>query len=350
MTLHFATYLSGKFLLGTGAARPCIDTPDETIEGFPEYAVNVDDLKDADAKKRLRALAKRIVASHNTSFRIIGFDVHGHADVTLKIPPGAERDQTEFEVSRDRAEAAQQLLFQMIEEEGGKAILAGIRANSKTVAVGSKCRKVPAPTEDEMKQNRRVEIFLKKFRFLPAPPSPPQPPKPGVKPQHWRLQIKNGSVATASVPYADILGEAIITLNVVITDLDRKKQADFVATAKGHTVGGSLVPSPLPAGASITNVLEGDPVDFTTQDQVQSVILENFEGTLMMGQNPGASASVKSIKGEFVMTFTALRVGTNPKSVTIPGGNDPLGLPQVSLGIQPADGSLKMKGSAKPMP
>jgi len=34
MTLHFATYLSGKFLLGTGAARPCIDTPDETIEGF----------------------------------------------------------------------------------------------------------------------------------------------------------------------------------------------------------------------------------------------------------------------------------------------------------------------------
>jgi len=348
MTLHFATYLSGKFLLGTGAARPCIDTPDETIEGFPEYAVNVDDLKDADAKKRLRALAKRIVASHNTSFRIIGFDVHGHADVALKIPPGAERDQTEFEVSRDRAEAAQQLLFQMIEEEGGKAILAGIRANSKTVAVGSKCAK-PAQTEAERKQNRRVEIFLKEFRFLPAPPSPPPPPTPAVRPQHWRIQIKNGSVATASVPYADILGEAIITLNVVITDLDRKKQANFVATATGHTVGGSPAASPLPAGASITNVFEGDPVDFTTQDQVQAIILENFEGTLTMGQNPGASASVKSIKGEFVMTFTALRVGTNPKSVTIQGGNDPLGLPQVSLGILPSDGSMKMKGSATPI-
>jgi hypothetical protein len=119
MPLLFGSFVNGRFLLGPATATPCVDRPDETIEGFPEFAVTVDTLNDPEAKRKLRALAKRIVASHNTPSRIIGFDVHGHADVTLRIPAGAERERTELEVSRDRAEGAQQLLLTMIEEEGG---------------------------------------------------------------------------------------------------------------------------------------------------------------------------------------------------------------------------------------
>jgi hypothetical protein len=72
---------------------------------------------------------------------------------------------------------------------------------------------IPAQTEAEMKQNRRVEIFLKEFRVLPQPPTPPPPPKPAVKDQHWTIQIKSGKVTTANVPFTDFAGVATISLN-----------------------------------------------------------------------------------------------------------------------------------------
>jgi hypothetical protein len=53
----------------------------------------------------------------------------------VRLPPGAERDRTEFEVSGDRADNAKELLLKMIEEEGGKPIIAGIRANAKSTAM-----------------------------------------------------------------------------------------------------------------------------------------------------------------------------------------------------------------------
>src|SRR5262249_51523309 len=146
-------------------------------------------------KEKLRKIAQRIVASHNSGpNRIIGFEVHGHADQTLRIAAGAERDRTEFEVSRDRAENARDLLLQMIEEEGGKPIIAGIKANAEAKGFGSKHRIfTPATTEPQMRKNRRVEIFLKEFVQPPPRPSPPEPPpKPEVR-THFRIQIKSGT-------------------------------------------------------------------------------------------------------------------------------------------------------------
>jgi outer membrane protein OmpA-like peptidoglycan-associated protein len=148
-------------------ATPNVDVPDEVIEGFPEFAFT---LSDPNVKRKMRDLAKSIVASHQTSKRIVGFEVHGHADVTLRLPPGPEREQTENEVSRDRAENARQMLLDLIQEEGGAAILGGIRANASARSFGSRFTKfTPAENETERKQNRRVEIFLKTFEAPPAP-------------------------------------------------------------------------------------------------------------------------------------------------------------------------------------
>jgi hypothetical protein len=347
MPLLVASFVNGLFLMGSVKARPCLDTPDETIDGFPEFEVAVENIKDLVARQKLRALAKRIVASHNTPNRIIGFEVHGHADVDLRTPAGEKRQQTELDVSRDRAENAKDLLLQLIEEEGGKPIIAGIKANTATVAVGSRCRKViPARTEAEMKRNRRVEIFLKEFRNNPRPPEPPPKPEPRPPEQgtNWRIQIKSGTIVTANSPVGEVLGFATIRLNVVITDLDRKEMVDFVATSTGLTIGGSLGASPLPAGTTIGQVREGKPKDFWT---TQGVSLMSFQGDLFMGQNPGASVSVLPAGGKFTMSF---RAPTRPKVVEVEGGNDPFSLPQASFGVQPADGSLTMQGSPVPAP
>ena len=69
-------------------ATPGVDAPDDTIDGFPEFAFTVDTINDPTVTRQLRALAKTIVASHQTSNKIIGFEAHGHADVTLRLPPG----------------------------------------------------------------------------------------------------------------------------------------------------------------------------------------------------------------------------------------------------------------------
>jgi hypothetical protein len=42
---------------------PGVDTPDETIDGFPEFTQDVDLINDPTIKPRLRALAKKIVAT-----------------------------------------------------------------------------------------------------------------------------------------------------------------------------------------------------------------------------------------------------------------------------------------------
>jgi hypothetical protein len=151
-------------------ATPGVDVPDDTIDGFPEFAFTIDTIKDPAVTTQLRALAKAIVASHATSNRIIGFEAHGHADVTLRLPPGPERDRAELEVSRDRAENARDLLLQLIEQEGGGAIIAGIRANASAQGFGAQFTKFnPARTEAERRKNRRVEIFLKTFQQPPRP-------------------------------------------------------------------------------------------------------------------------------------------------------------------------------------
>jgi hypothetical protein len=154
-------------------AVPKRDIPDQTIEGFPEFAFTVDTIRDPEIKRKLRVMAKAIVASHQTSNRIIGFEVHGHADVTQRFPPGPERERAQMEVSRDRADNAKDLLLTMIKEEGGEPILAGIRANASARSFGAEFTLFnPAVTDGERQKNRRVEIFLKTISIQPAPPTP----------------------------------------------------------------------------------------------------------------------------------------------------------------------------------
>lgn len=354
MPLLFASFANGRFQLGPAAtAGQCAGHPDETIDGFPELAYTIDTIRDPEVEKKLRALARRIVASHKNQSpdRIIGFEVHGHADVDLRLPPGAERDRTEMDVSQDRADNAQEILLKMIEQEGGTPFMAGIKANTSATGFGSACRVVkPARTEGEMRKNRRVEIFLKEFHFqpphpqpqLPAPPPGPRPPQVGT---HWRIQIKSGTVTTVSVPGTDILGVATIRLNVTLIDLDRKQQASFVATAAGQTLGGSVLPSILPAGFAPARVLQGPAQDFTTR---QGTTLLSFQGDLTLGQNPTAGISVVSTGGKYVMVFDALR--SERTTVAVDGGNDPGTLPAFSLGVAPALGTLSMQGGVVPAP
>jgi hypothetical protein len=331
--------------IGPVNATPGVTPPDETIDGFPEFAFTVDTIKDPFVKEKLRKIARRIVASHNSGpNRIIGFEVHGHADQTLRIAAGPGRDRTEFEVSRDRAENAQQLLLQMIEEEGGKPIIAGIKANSEAKAFGSKHRIFkPATTDPQMRKNRRVEIFLKEFVPPPPRPSPPEPPpKPEVR-TNFRVQIKSGTEFFFSTPIPGTALTVRISLNIIIFDVDRKEQAKFRATLLGKALP-PLVPGSTSVNTSIS-VVEGPPQDFNA---LEGVRLGDFDGDLIMGQNPGIAGV--GVGGGFFMFFEALRGPTRPNPVEVKGGNV-IGVPQISLiGVTPQNGSLKMDGQPTKSP
>src|SRR5262249_54295063 len=140
-------------------AAPRINAPEVKIDGFPEFAVTVDTLP-PDARAKITALAKKIVASHKTGSPIISFAVQGHADVALKEPL-ATRAQFEKEVSFDRAFNGDEALAEAISREpGGKDVLAKM-TRVKPKGFGSQFREVvPARTEAEMRRNRRIEIFI----------------------------------------------------------------------------------------------------------------------------------------------------------------------------------------------
>ena len=339
---HFAALVSAA-KLALAAAQPNVDAPDETIDGFPEFAFTADTIKDPAAMQKLRALAKRIVLSHQGSKRIIGFEVHGHADVTLRIPPGSERDRTEFEVSRDRAENAKALLLKLIEEEGGRPIIEGIRANATSNAFGSRFTKFkPARNEAEMRKNRRVEIFLKTFDPPPPKPTPPEPPKPPKAPEtgsNWRIRIKSGRVVQLPIPNFDLV-PVRINLTVEITDIDRNQTATFEATSTGQALPGGAVGPP----QFFTPIPPGDPTEFTT---ISGTTLNRFEGAVLIAQNPAIGVLVTK-GGEFVFDFEALGpVLTRPRQVEVSPGFS-LALPTLGGGIAPAfPGSMTMQGGPR---
>lgn len=346
MTLR-ALISAGVFhVIGPLKATPGLTTPDETIDGFPEFAFTVDTINDPLVKEKLRKIAKRIVASHNSGRpnRIIGFEVHGHADQTLRIAVGPERDRAEFEVSRDRAENAKALLLQMIEEEGGKPIIAGIKANSEASAFGSTHRIFrPATTEPQMRKNRRVEIFLKEFVPPPPRPSPPEPPpKPEVRTK-FRVQIKSGAIHFITTPIPGTALTVRISLKVVIFDVDRKEMATFSATALGKSLP-PIGPGPFQPLSTIA-VTEGPTEDFNAPEGIG---LGNFHGDLTMAVNPGVAGFGFGVGGRFAMFFEALRGPTRPNPVEVKGGTVQL-IPQFVV-ITPASGSLKMDGQPTKSP
>jgi len=334
-------------LVGSLKATPGVTPPDETIDGFPEFAFTLDTIKDPQVSQKLRSIAKRIVASHRGSKRIIGFEVHGHADQTLRVAAGAERDRTELEVSRDRAEHAKELLLKMIEEEGGTPIIAGIKANAVAFGFGSQHRIFrPATTEPQRRKNRRVEIFLKEFDPPKPAPSPEPPPKPNARPKHpWRIQIKNGTVATLQIPGSEV-SSLTITLVVEITDLKKKQKARFRVISTGGGAPSASFP-PVLSPADSQPVLEGKALDFFTTDETS---IANFAGSVDVGLSPGAGVSVLSTGGQFAFSFRDLeKIGrfTVPPMIVVEGGSSPLQLPQASLGGF-TTGTISMQGSPTP--
>jgi hypothetical protein len=316
--------ISGFGFIGfKGDPIPQVTVPDEVIDGFPEFGDRIDstDPKDKndpkkqqeekDAKDKLRKLAKRIVQSRASGRRIIGFVCHGHADQTLRFGPGPQRDALEQEVSDDRAENAKKLLLQMIEEEGGKPFIAGIRANATAKGFGSQFRIfTPAKTEAQMRKNRRVEIFLREF--IDPPPSPPPAPKPPTPPDngsHWSIQVLGGTTLNVAspIPFTDVLGSLTVTLDFEVIDKDRKQKQKFRYVGTGASIGAGVSLG----AAGLVTITKGTAVSFET---TKGTALDQFVGSADVVQEPGAGISALSAGGEFGFEFTEMgKIGTRLK-------------------------------------
>ncbi len=137
------------------------------ITGYPEYETNPKKLG-PEQQKVLRQIAQQIVISHSTNSPILAILVKGHADRALRKAQH-EREVFEMEVSKNRAESAQQALLQEIKSLAKGNEVANL-LKLKAIWVGSKELLVREPrSEAEMKMNRRVEIFWARC-ILPDPP------------------------------------------------------------------------------------------------------------------------------------------------------------------------------------
>lgn len=289
---------------------PGVTQPDEVIDGFPEFSDDINKVKDSKeiaseqkAKTRLRTVAKRIVASHKGGGRkIIGFEVHGHSDQTVRMQAGAQRDQFEQGISEDRGENCKTLLLQMIEEEGGKPFITGIKANATSKGFGSKHRIFrPANTVPQMEKNRRVEIFLREFVDPPPRPTPPlepTPPRPPETGSNWSVQILSGLTVSISTPID--LSSFTVILELQIIDKDRKQKAKFRYKGTGTALPSVTVGTSSPT--QTIRVTEGSQVGFTTR---KGTTLNNFVGRTDVFQDPGIGVSVLSKGGNFNFSFVA---------------------------------------------
>ena len=352
LRLSFANLFSG-FMFDP---VPKITTPDLVIDDFPEFAFTIglntrwsdaNHASEKDVEAKLRQLARRIVASHQTSDRIIGFEVHGHADKTLRPPAGSSAEQTEKEVSQDRAENAKEMLLRMIEEEGGRPIIAGIKANSRARGFGATHRIfAPALNEAQMKKNRRVEIFLKEFGVPfgpPPPPSPPPPPKPPEPGTSWKMRILSGTLTGVNVPIEGSPlqpGGAVIELDVEVIDVLRREKATF------HLKGSALSV----VGGPITSEKYETPGKFVPFQTMSGTVLSQLEGDVFIGKN-GDAVSKKSTAGFLFIDFDLKATVTSPKVIELPSGQSRSNsLPDHSPGYLPAPvaGSSKMVGKVVP--
>ena len=312
--------LSLRFVPGFGIIGlrtvpvPGVTQPDEVIDVFPEFSDDINKIKDPKdvaseqkAKERLRKVAKRIVASHKGGVRkIIGFEVHGHSDQTVRMQAGPQRDQFEQGISEDRGENCKEMLLQMIEEEGGTPFIGGIKANATSKGFGSKHRIFkPAKTVPQMEKNRRVEIFLREF--IDPPPTPPPPPPPPTPPEtgsNWSIQILAGQTLAISnpTPIPAEVSSFTITLTFEVVDKDRKQKAKFQYVGTG-VAAPSLAVGPKQTIQTQT-VTQGTPVPFQT---TKGTTLDKFAGGSSVDQAPGAGVSVLSTGGNFEFTFSEMQ-------------------------------------------
>ena len=320
MNLQFASFLRALSLASI-KAKPG-DKPDEKIDGYPEFASTIDTLHSPEVDDKLDKLAKRIVASHSTSDKIIGFEVHGHADLTLRPPPGQTHEEVEKSVSDSRAHNAKDLLLELIKKNGGESIITGIISNTDAKGFGSEFRiHKPATNDKQRDENKRIEIFLRHFKQPPPPPPKPEPPKPPEPGKTWRIKIKSGQLTNLLVA-----GAVNFSMNIEITDIVRNQKGTFEVSAKGIFLGmGATAFIPLKEGTD-------KPFETTS-----AVTLNNFTGAVKILQNPGDSS--------FNFDFEALSPAKTVGSVAVNAGSAPIP-PAIGPGL--ATGSLTLQGKPTP--
>jgi hypothetical protein len=114
---------------------------------------------DDDQRALLRSIAIEVVNSFSGLMPIVAIGVVGHADTALRVPV-SERAKKEMEVSVQRAEAATKDLKAEIDRQANLQSVTVVIAFSDPVGMGATKKLVSnALTEEQMKQNRRVEIF-----------------------------------------------------------------------------------------------------------------------------------------------------------------------------------------------
>ncbi len=309
------------------------------IDGYPEFATSVKDLKPEDQKK-VKELAIKIVNSHKTNQPIVSFLVRGHADVALRTPKGNARTEFERKVSQQRADSARNvILSEIIRQPGGDLVAKKIFFTSK--GFGSQFReKAPTPgrplTEAEMRKNRRIEIFTAETIVPPKKPEPkpaPTPPPPAEKGTRWRIQIKSGSVAAIPLPGPTQTSSITINLVFEITELPAGPKATFSAVTTGFGLPSAAISIVPGASSAKTPVTEGAPVDFKTKKFTQ---LSSFAGAVEILQEPGAGISAASTGGNFLFDFAGLKetfgTFTEPSTVSAPAGQGALAPISVGLG------------------
>jgi flagellar motor protein MotB len=139
----------------TSLAHSLPPHPDFTIAGFPEYATELG----GDQRQILLRAASAIALSQEGFNPVVAAIVIGHADKALRKAV-SERASFEHDISQKRATAAAgSLVHELITQSFG----AHYAKTFRTLALGvgnTKALFANAANEMEMRQNRRVEIYL----------------------------------------------------------------------------------------------------------------------------------------------------------------------------------------------
>ncbi|PVX75205.1 OmpA family protein [Paraburkholderia unamae] len=132
--------------------------PDFTISGFPEYATGPTTLA-PEQQRILRDAVIAIARSQVTLQPVAAAIIVGHADKALRKPL-QERASFELDISQKRATAAAQSLIQeLITQSCGAHYAKTFRYLAFGIG-NAKPRHANALNEQQMRENRRIEISL----------------------------------------------------------------------------------------------------------------------------------------------------------------------------------------------
>jgi outer membrane protein OmpA-like peptidoglycan-associated protein len=132
--------------------------PDFSIDGFPEYASDVGALDNAH-RQIFTIAAQRIAMSQESTAPVMAALIVGNADKAWKVEAAA-RPQFELQVSQRRAKAAgEALMAELLKVSGGVHYARVFRHIDIGIGNG-RPKYANAVNEQQMRANRRVDIFL----------------------------------------------------------------------------------------------------------------------------------------------------------------------------------------------